>query len=653
MKATRLRDSIIGLPDVVLVGVPLFLLALVFRVHGIGDQSLWQDEAWEVWLSSLPLASIVRLLPQYDTSPPLYHFVLHEWMTVFGRSALAVRLLSAVGGALAIPLVYALGRRLADRRTAFIAALLVLINPFHIWYSQETRSYSVVATLVVGAVWCLLQWMETSRRLWGVLLFLLDAILLYTQSTTILVVAAQVTYIGVTLYRRRQWDFTPVLPIVAALIMWAPWVPTMVQQANNGQTTWIPFTTLSDARDFMQQLTGMDRQPSLAGYDPVRLVIAVIFLACAVLSLRKGWPEALLLISPAIVLFLFGTHQHLWGPRTVLFAEFGIALLAARTLARLPFSIGGCLTALIVLGTLIGLSDTPAKEPWRGAAALLCTHASPGDVVYVLPPYALAPLAYATMERPCPELFLWPNQPLPRTPDGFLNRIFTGPIRSDTTGAWLAGQESPSDKIFDRRLVARRARIWLIRRDSFHVPWQAVSIFDVTPGSPVAFQGLFIAYADITPTMPAPQPVGTNPASGSVVDDLKDFSKIYSHTSELRFFSDNVGFLGGDASRLSRTDTGTTRPQSFIYSVPKLRSFEVTAYFWPRAAMGNFTFYTSRDARTWTTLTPNISPRGGDWKKVVYAGQRIPAGTRYLKIQFPSGAAPYWDPQVSSVTLTW
>jgi len=471
----------------------VFALALLARVHDLGRQSLWLDEATQVWSSALPVRTILARLAQSDTQPPLYYIALHGWMVVFGRSVVDVRFLSAVTGALAPPLLYAVGRTLAGRWVAALAALLLIANPFHIWYSQETRSYALMATLALAAAWLLLRWVGSARPLWGILLALANALLLYTQSTTVLFVAAQVGYVVVTTgprplsSARMTRSIRLLWPFVGALALWLPWVPTTLAQMGRGQTNWIPYATGGDAWTFLRALTGLDTGLGQVQPDLLHQIVAGLLLAVAVASLRAGWREALLFMGPAVLLFAFSTHLHLWAPRAVLFAAAGMAVLVARGLARLPRPAG--LAALILIAGLGALAPTPTKEPWGGLAAALCANARPGDVVYAEPDYALAPLAYYTMTRPCPPLILSPLQPLPTTPAAFLAHVFTRQGVEARAAAWLSGGGGPAEQVVYRQLVAQRARIWFVCRDQGPAcPGPQGTTFRVQPVQRALFQ---------------------------------------------------------------------------------------------------------------------------------------------------------------------
>ncbi len=490
------------------IPLALLVLALLVRAHALGAQSLWFDEAWQVWYSSLPVRTIVTLLPQNDTAPPLYYALLHGWMGLVGRSEVAVRFPSTLLGALAVPLVYAVGRDVAGRSVALLAALLVLVNPFHIWYSQEARAYAPVATVALGAAWCAVRWVETARPRWGVLVAIADVVLLYAQSTALLFVAAQVAYVGVALARRYAgaWDGSvrarararALWPVAAALALWLPWVPSLLRQQAHGQTDWIPYVTLGDGLDFLRQGTGTGRWLPLPGQDGVRYGVEALLLVLAALSLRKGWREALLLLGPALLLFTLALHAHVWAPRAALVAVFGLALLAARGLTRLPRAATLGLAGVVVAINLATLTHGPTRAPWRELAALLCAQARPGDVLAVAPPYTVAALAYYTVDRRCPAVILSPRYRLPATWRSFRDAYFLSPMQQDEA-AWLHGAGPASAAGVARRLAAGRARLWIVGYDGATGP-DAAPLFAVQDRPSILFHqgGLVLARSRIS-----------------------------------------------------------------------------------------------------------------------------------------------------------
>ena len=127
----------------------LTLLALFLRVLRLDLQPLWWDEGYSVWFATHPLGQMVGLTAE-DIHPPLYYALLHGWTLLLGSGPIALRLLSVVFGVLAVPAIYLAGRRMLTHRAALLAALLLAINPLHIFYSQEVRMYGLMALWSIG-----------------------------------------------------------------------------------------------------------------------------------------------------------------------------------------------------------------------------------------------------------------------------------------------------------------------------------------------------------------------------------------------------------------------------------------------------------------------------------------------------------------------
>jgi uncharacterized membrane protein len=121
------------------------LLAAALRFYGIGDQSFWYDEAYTVDLVGRSFGDMLAAIPETESTPPLYYLLAWPWAQVFGDSEAGLRSLSALIGTAAVPVAYLAARDLFDsRRAGAIAAFLVAVNPYFVWYSQEARSYSLL-----------------------------------------------------------------------------------------------------------------------------------------------------------------------------------------------------------------------------------------------------------------------------------------------------------------------------------------------------------------------------------------------------------------------------------------------------------------------------------------------------------------------------
>ncbi len=141
----------------------LLLLSFFLRVYRLGDQRVWWDEGFSVWLARFSLLDIARETGN-DVHPPLYFWVLHLWRSVFNDSEFALRLPSAFFGTLTVAMTAVLGRAIGGRATGILAALLLTISRFAISYSQEIRMYALASFLAVLALWAARQVWERGRR---------------------------------------------------------------------------------------------------------------------------------------------------------------------------------------------------------------------------------------------------------------------------------------------------------------------------------------------------------------------------------------------------------------------------------------------------------------------------------------------------------
>ncbi len=149
----------------------LFLAALALRLYRLNANPLWLDELYGVQLSRLGLRAIL-LNSLTDPHPPLYYLML--WLgSGFGATPFewAYRWLSVLAGAATVPLVYGLARRVAGPAPAAGAALVLLLSPAHLYYSQEARAYALTAGVAALSSWLLVteRFQPPGRwRLWAV-----------------------------------------------------------------------------------------------------------------------------------------------------------------------------------------------------------------------------------------------------------------------------------------------------------------------------------------------------------------------------------------------------------------------------------------------------------------------------------------------------
>ncbi|MGQ9600362.1 MAG: glycosyltransferase family 39 protein [Anaerolineae bacterium] len=239
-------------------GIVLLLitvLALGLRLYHLEAQSLWYDEGFSVYLARIDLGAITERTAA-DIQPPLYYYLLHLWMQLFGDTEGAVRSLSLLFGVATVPLLYAVAWQLFRRRLAgLLAALLIAISPLHLWYSQEARMYTLLTFLCLLSSYLLLRIVQqplhspTSQGakigeellLWFAFT-LLSVAAVYTHYFALLILAFQASYLLLIWWSHR---FRPMRLVwgglgsgIVILLAYLPWLPFLFTRYRIDASYW-------------------------------------------------------------------------------------------------------------------------------------------------------------------------------------------------------------------------------------------------------------------------------------------------------------------------------------------------------------------------------------------------------------------------------
>jgi hypothetical protein len=138
-------------------------LAFALRLLRLDFQPLWGDEGWSLYFATLDLPHMLALTAE-DIHPPFYYALLHLWIGLAGSTPVAVRLFSVGVGTLTVPLLFLVGRRLFGPSPAALAAFILALAPFHVYYSQEVRMYGLVTLLGLASTYLALRLMVINHE---------------------------------------------------------------------------------------------------------------------------------------------------------------------------------------------------------------------------------------------------------------------------------------------------------------------------------------------------------------------------------------------------------------------------------------------------------------------------------------------------------
>ena len=325
--------------------------ALGLRLHNIESDPLWLDEGYTLLFSGMPLSKLLLIGGAHE-HPPLYYLIVH-FIRELNGSYFVPRYVSAVSGALAVVATYFLGARVHSRAAGLVAAVLVAVAPFHVWFSRDGRDYELAGLLVLLSYYFLFTALDTRRRLvWGVYA-LSTALCLYADYMTGFALLAQL----LLLVRARGEGQTRSLLVswAGALLLFLPWVAVLVSDASSiAGDYWIhapnPTVWSNTILEFLglmsscsdQPCTGVEfGVPGLAGHA---VMIALVGTAtAAVVMCVAAWRRTLTvlvlsawLLTPFAAIVLVSIVQSLFLDRVFLDATFPLYLLIGIAVTRLP-----------------------------------------------------------------------------------------------------------------------------------------------------------------------------------------------------------------------------------------------------------------------------------------------------------------------------
>jgi hypothetical protein len=379
------------------------LLAAFLRFYRIGHQGFWFDEGNTALLVHLSPGKMLGLIPQSESTPPLYYCLAWVWARLFGYGETGLRSLSALCGVLVVPVAYGAGSKLISRRAGVIAAALTACSPLLIWYSQEARSYEMLVLLssvsLLAFAYALAAPTTSSVAGWVIA----SALALATHYYAILAVVPEAAWLLWVHRSRRPVQIGVGVVGLCGLAL----IPLAIGQSGTSNTSWIAMAPLGRrlGQVVPQFAIGFDG-PARSVLEPV--AIALIVLAAVLVFVRSdrrrrrgaltagGIALAGLLLN--VVLIAAGVDDlitrnllAIWMPAS-LFVAGGLAAARAQ---RVGLAAAVALCAMGVATALGVAFDRNLQRPdWRVVATALDRPAPAGSRAILIQHYRdLLPLS--------------------------------------------------------------------------------------------------------------------------------------------------------------------------------------------------------------------------------------------------------------------
>ncbi len=389
-------------PGLVIAG--LTVLAIALRFWRLGE---WNFEATEMFTLR------DSLTPKWRNSRPLGYLLNYYLVGPFRPlDELGLRLLPALFGVLAIPVLYLVGRRLIGTRAALLAALLLTVSGLHVFYSQFARYWSLVFLLSAVYPYALYLGVREGNRRALVLGLVTASLAVLAHPVSILLVGGPAIWLGFTylrpgnlkhLWSRKNLRWGMVLAGVLAVVAIARVVPLLQgwismhdQNPGMGQFLLAPKRALGIKQ--MVLLTAYFESLTL----PVALGGAVgVYLLGQERDRTPGLFLGSLALFPLIFIALLSIRTpvstfYLLPTAPVFFLGAGVfleRLFRIDTSVRPRWLVPVTILAVFILAgapTLLSQYRNGRRFDFRGVARWLEPQLSPRDVVFSDQPMVLA-----------------------------------------------------------------------------------------------------------------------------------------------------------------------------------------------------------------------------------------------------------------------
>lgn len=375
-------------------------LAVFFRFYKLGEWSFWLDEIYTVE-AALGEASSENLYQNY----PISYWLIGAILSLLGTNEWTARLVPALVGAFSVPILYFISKRVVSTEVSLIAVLLLAISPWHIYWSQNARFYSLLLLFCTISIFTFYIGLEKDNIIYLVISLISLGLGVLTHTSAVLIVPGLVGYVfmlGLLSYFSSHYSKPDGFRFRSLLVFLIPGLVPLIYILYRlffGATNLLPTV--------MEKVT-------LSPTAPLRLALAFMFyvnltvICFAIVSLfyvlfvdhsRVGLMLVVNAITPffclliiSVFFFVFNRYIFMVLYVWILLAAYGLTQLLSQTRQELKILATG--TLLLML--FIPLSENMLyyqyqhgnREDWRSAFEYVKQNYQPGDKVVVTFPAA-------------------------------------------------------------------------------------------------------------------------------------------------------------------------------------------------------------------------------------------------------------------------
>ncbi|MGK2955040.1 MAG: glycosyltransferase family 39 protein [Solirubrobacterales bacterium] len=402
-----------------LILVGLFTIAgFALRLHQYGG-SLLGDELSTLWVvdNNGLFGTVSTVSSNAEITPPLY-FILAWFTTRLGSNPDLVRLPALIAGTACIPLIYVLGLRTVGRVQGLVAAGLMTLSPFMIFFASTGRAYALMLFLLISSSLAMLAAVRTGRTRWWVAYASFSCLAVYSHYTAMFGLLAQFIWL---LWAEPGFRRPALISNVGAALLFLPWIPSFFADSDSPT---VPLTASLQGDGFEAKRLAVEQwafghpllaPPQLPGRAVVTMMVLALVVAVVVALFRvygrkfelKPWLRenkmailifALALATPVAEAIYAFSGTDLFGSRNLVAATPGLLLAIGTVLTAAGPVWGGICGVVVIGGFMVGavksMEGSAANPDYKASAERIDRLRGPNDPVadLITPPVTPVPL---------------------------------------------------------------------------------------------------------------------------------------------------------------------------------------------------------------------------------------------------------------------
>jgi uncharacterized membrane protein len=374
----------------------LILIGAFLRIYNLAFNSLWLDETATYSYAQRSLSGIWELTTAGEFNPPLFYWIEHG-MLALGNSEFILRVIPSIAGILTIPVFYLIGTELKDNLTGIIAALILTLSQFHIFYSQEARAYTLLLLFVSLSLYFCIRAFNRNHTADWILTGVFASLAMWTHFYATIVIAPMFLLM-LWAYRDKEKILHPMKTIGIFIITTFPLlivtVGLFLKRTSTAPTYGVK------GLDLVQNTLFTIGNFNI--WTEIYLVILMVLGFYMVYKKERHYFYAFLvfLLAGFLVSIVLSFSIPMLPRYLIVLLPIVFILIAyglSCTLRKNKFLVPAILIGLLVVGFLTALPvyyTSYSKEDWRGYSQSLYNATEPGDTIVVIPNYNRLPLDY-------------------------------------------------------------------------------------------------------------------------------------------------------------------------------------------------------------------------------------------------------------------